>query len=167
MCKQKHLIWLFRSSPPTSKIKCFPSFPPYSQTLSLWSLLIHMWVDNKIERKKCWSCFVFFGNHPSIHALLFQISRFQFISQFVVQIVDLELKYFTIKKYFVKFYLFSPESELDWKVKWHKFSAHFHTSAYLSISFRNLILLVRVPRYLRLPFTIRSSFIIGPSLISP
>ena len=87
----------------------------------------------------------FFCENPSIHALLFQISRFQFISQFVVQIVDLELKYFTIKKYFVKFYLFSPESELDWKVKWHKFSAHFHTSAYLSISFRSLILLVRVP----------------------
>ena len=60
MCKRKHLIWLFRSSPPTSKIKCYPSFPPYSQTLSLWSLLIHMWVDNKIERKKRWSCFVFF-----------------------------------------------------------------------------------------------------------
>ena len=116
MCKRKHLIWLFRASPPTSKIKCYPSFPPYSQTLSLWSLLIHMWVDNKIERKKCWSCFVFFGNHPSIHALLFQISRFQFISQFVVQIVDLELKYFTIKKYFVKFYLFSPEC-LNWTEK--------------------------------------------------
>ena len=173
MCKQKHLIWLFRSSPPTSKIKCYPSFPPYSQTLSLWSLLIHKWVCFKPNHKEknlisiFWSCFVFFGENPSSHALLFQISRFQFISQFVVQIVDLELKYFTIKKYFVKFYLFSPESELDWKVKWHKFSAHFHTSAYLSISFRNLILLVRVLRYLRLPFTIRSSFIIGPSLISP
>ena len=45
----------------------------------------------------------FFCENPSIHALLFQISRFQFISQFVVQIVDLELKYFTIKKYFVKY----------------------------------------------------------------
>ena len=32
------------------------------------------------------------------------------------------------------------------------------------VGFRNLILLVRVPRYLRLPFTIRSSFIIGPIL---
>ena len=66
MCKRKHLIWLFRSSPPTSKIKCYPSFPPYSQTLSLWSLLIHKWVCFKPNHKEknlisiFWSCFVFF-----------------------------------------------------------------------------------------------------------
>ena len=65
MCKRKHLIWLFRSSPPTSKIKCYPSFPPYSQTLSLWSLLIHKWVCFKPNHKEknlisiFWSCFVF------------------------------------------------------------------------------------------------------------
>ena len=65
MCKRKHLIWLFRASPPTSKIKCYPSFPPYSQTLSLWSLLIHKWVCFKPNHKEknlisiFWSCFVF------------------------------------------------------------------------------------------------------------
>ena len=52
MCKRKHLIWLFRASPPTSKIKCYPSFPPYSQTLSLWSLLIHKWVCFKPNHKE-------------------------------------------------------------------------------------------------------------------
>ena len=77
MCKQKHLIWLFRSSPPTSKIKCYPSFPPYSQTLSLWSLLIHKWVCFKPNHKEknlvsmlCYSKSQDFSSSPNLSCKL-------------------------------------------------------------------------------------------------
>ena len=77
MCKRKHLIWLFRSSPPTSKIKCYPSFPPYSQTLSLWSLLIHKWVCFKPNHKEknlvsmlCYSKSQDFSSSPNLSCKL-------------------------------------------------------------------------------------------------